>query len=222
MKQKAIVVIICALVLTISNISRAADNPVLWGVKVTGNVELPGKWRGDNNSVKMFNPGAGFTAGVVSNIYLDSNFYLEPGVSFFYSRYNYDLSLGYFDNLEENPSLSKYGIQVPIVVGYTFHIGDTFSMNLFTGPQVRYALGGGVGIKDEALKEENEDLLSWDTFRRFDCSWKIGLGFPVDNFAISLEADLGMTNLIKPSDLTGRTTMRFRENRLLLGLTYYF
>lgn len=89
-------------------------------------------------------------------------------------------------------------------------------MDVFTGPQLRYALGGEMVIKDQEIKEEfgaTVDL--WEIQRRLDCSWKIGIGFPMNQFTLSFEADLGITNLLKHE-------ISFRENRVGLGLAYYF
>ena len=192
-------------------------NKVLWGLKATVDVEIPGKWRGENTSVTMYKPGAGFTIGGVSNIYLGKNFYFEPGVSFFYSQYRCDYSIGTdLVNMIKNPKIYKLGIEVPLVFGYTIDFSEKFAMDVFTGPQLRYALGGEMVIKDQEIKEEFGSTVDlWEIQRRVDCSWKIGIGFPMNQFTLSLEADLGITNLLK-HDLS------FRENRLGLGLTYYF
>ena len=199
------------------NLKANDNNKVLWGLKATVDMELPGKWRGNNTSVKMYHPGTGFTIGGVSNIYLGKNFYFEPGVSFFYSQYRYDLIIGIeIMNEYNDPKLYKLGIEVPLVFGYSIDVSDKFAMDVFTGPQLRYALGGEVVIKNKEIKELLGNALDlWEVQRRFDCSWKIGLGFPINHFTLSLEAEIGITNLLK-HDLS------FRENRLGLGLTYYF
>ena len=165
----------------------------------------------------MYNPGAGFTIGGISNIYLGKNFYFEPGVSFFYSQYRCDYSIGTdLVNMIKNPKIYKLGIEVPLVFGYTIDFSKKFSMDIFTGPQLRYALGGEMVIKDQEIKEDFGDTVDlWEIQRRFDCSWKIGIGFPMNQFTLSLEADLGITNLLKHE-------ISFRENRVGLGLAYYF
>ena len=199
------------------NIFSKDNNSVIWGIKAKIDAELPGKWHGNNNSVKIYNPGIGFTIGGFSNIYLGKNFYFEPGVSFFYSQYKYDLIIE-IDALEsyKDPKLYKIGLQVPLVFGYTIDFSDKFSMDIFTGPQFRYAFGGKVIIKDKAIEEQVKDVLDlWNVQRRFDCAWKVGIGFPIREFTVSLEADFGLTDLLKEG-------MSFRENRIGLGLTYYF
>ena len=218
MSQKLKILII-GLVLFCSNLNVLPNdnNQVLWGLKASIDAELPGKWHGENISVQMYHPGVGFTIGGVSNIYLGKNFYFEPGLSFFYSQYKYDLIIG-IENLYDykDPNLYKIGFQVPLTFGYTIDFSDKFAIDVFTGPQLRYALGGKVVIKDTDIKELLDNSLDlWEVQRRFDCSWKVGLGLPINQFTLSLEADIGITNLLK-NDIT------FRENRLGLGLTYYF
>ena len=89
-------------------------------------------------------------------------------------------------------------------------------MNVFTGPQVRYAFAGGTSFKNKEIAEEADEYVNlWNVQRRFDLSWKVGVGMPVNNFQISLEADLGITDLLK-------NDMSFRENRVGVGVTYYF
>ena len=200
------------------NLIANDNNKVLWGLKATVDMEIPGKWHGENTTVTMYKPGAGFTIGGVSNIYLGKNFYFEPGVSFFYSQYRYDLKIGVdglFDYIND-PKLYKLGLEVPLVLGYTIDFSDKFVMDVFTGPQLRYALGGKTDFKNKEIDDFIGDTLDlWNVQRKFDCSWKIGIGFPMNQFTLLLEADLGITNLLKQE-------LSFRENRLGLGLTYYF
>lgn len=215
-KLKTFIIVVVLFCINFNAIANDNDK-VLWGLKATVDAELPGKWHGNHHSIKMYNNGIGFSIGGVSNIYLGKNFYFEPGVSFFYSQYSYDLIIGNVDGLDiKDPQLYKLGIELPLIFGYTIYFSDKFAMNVFTGPQFRYALGGKVVINDNRLQEELKPIIGlWETQRRFDCSWRIGVGFPINHLTVSLEADLGISDLLKED-------MSFRENRLGLGLTYFF
>lgn len=215
MKHKLLYIVITLLLLSVGNSFAASDGTVMWGVKATGDLELPGKWRHDGSSVTMYKPDAGFTLGVVSNIYLGKNFYFEPGVSLYYSRYKYDVIILSEYVQESNPKISKFGVQIPLLVGYELSKDDGVAMTVFTGPQLRFGCRGDISVKNKVLKDELDDLNLWNGQHRFDLSWKIGVGFPVNDFVISLEADLGITDLLK-------NDFSCRENRLGLGLTYYF
>lgn len=202
----------------IVNSAVAKDNNLInWGVKVSTGIELPGKWYGENATVSMFKPGCGFSVGCLRRINVIGNFYFEPEISIYYSQYRYKNLIIQGDNghvSEIDPKLYKWGIQIPLVFGYSFN----FPFHVFTGPQIRYAFAGKVNIKNKALIEGMEDDFNlWERNgqQRFGCSWIIGVGLPIKNFGISIEADLGITDLSKGG-------MTFRENSLKMGLRYYF
>ena len=205
--------------------AKAADNEdrgtsPMWGIRAAIDFNLPGKWRGDAGSVKMYGNGYGFTIGAVYNVFLGRGFYLEPGVSFFYDSYRYDdlvITNDSGEAIKNDPSLYKAGIRVPVLVGYAFDITDRFSMTVYTGPELSYAFAGKVNLGD--AEEDAEGALdlfgSNGTQRRVDCAWRIGVGFPISNFLLSIDGAIGMTDLL-------RSSMSFRENRVSVGLTYYF
>lgn len=215
-------ILLSGLLCTSLTYGKINDKRVNWGLKATVDAELPTKWHGEHNDIKMFNNGVGFTIGAISNISIAKNFYFEPGISFFLSQYRYDLIVADGKDKTENPMLSKYGIEIPTLFGYTIDFNDMIGLHIFTGPQIRYAFTGKVGLNSEEQKEENENLLLWDSNRRFDFSWKIGIGLPIQHFMISVEADFGITNLYKKGALTGHTNWNYRENRVGAGITYYF
>ncbi len=89
-------------------------------------------------------------------------------------------------------------------------------MYIFTGCEGRYAFRGKIPIKYPCLKVSSKEYVNLGNSQwRFDLSWKVGVGVPVNNFLISLEADLEITDLLE-SDLS------FRDNRVGVGVTYYF
>lgn len=197
----------------------AQDNPVIWGIKASVDAELPSKWHRDGGGVTMYRPGYGFTIGGISNIYLGKNFFFEPGISLAYSQYKYkDLAISDSEGViwETDPKIYKWSLQIPLVFGYSIDMSDRYSLNVFTGPQVRYAFAGDVSFKNKEIAEEvDESVNLWNGQRRFDLSWKVGVGIPINNFQISLEADFGVTDLLK-------NDFSFRENRVGIGVTYYF
>jgi len=197
----------------------AQNNTVIWGIKASIGAELPSKWHRDGGVVTMYRPGYGFTIGGVSNIYLGKNFYFEPALSLAYSQYRYkDISLMDGDGtiIETDPKIYKWSFQIPLIVGYTIDMSDNFALNVFTGPQVRYAFAGKIDLGNKELNEDADEYINlWNGQRRFDLSWKVGVGFPVNSFLISLEADFGITDLLK-------NDFSFRENRVGVGVTYYF
>lgn len=217
MKRKILSVILTLLVASVS--AFAQNKTVIWGIKASVDAELPSKWHGDGGGVTMYRPGYGFTIGGVSNIYLGKNFYFEPGVSLAYSQYKYkDLAFSNSEGVivETDPKIYKWSFQIPLVVGYTIDMWEKSALTVFTGPQVRYAFAGKISFTDKELADDaNEYVNLWNGQRRFDLSWKVGVGVLVNNFLISLEGDLGITDLLK-------SELSFRENRVGVGVAYYF
>lgn len=195
---------------------------VIWGIKGNLGAELPyANWKVDGESRRMFNSGFGASIGGLANIYLDKNFYFEPEVSLFYEGYSYNNIVTVAPNspsVNGGPNINKLGFRIPLVFGYFINISDTWGLDVFTGPVLDYAFYGKAKTQNDEIKD-NEDLMS--VFkgkygqRRFEMEWKIGVGFPVNNFLISLEGDLGILNMMKHN-------LSLRENRVSLGITYYF
>lgn len=196
------------------------DTRPMWGVKASFDINIPGKFHGDAGSVTMFRHGFGGALGAVYNIYLGHNFYLEPGASLFYDTYSYKgVVFGSYEGVpgETDPAVYKFGVRIPVVVGYSFNVAERFSMSVFTGPELSYALAGDIKIKDRAELDLNDLHLFGKngTQRRADCAWKVGAGFPVDGWFVSVEGAFGLINL-------NRSGMTFRENRCTISLTRYF
>lgn len=200
---------------------KAENSKIDWGMKLSLDVELPGKWRGQNMDITMFKPGIGVSIGAIMRINLPKNFYFEPGATLFHSCYKYkDLVITGSNGevIEKDPKLTKWGFQIPLMIGYGFNFSKSFGLDIYTGPQIRYAFAGKIDIKNKNIRDEignTFDLWGVNGQRRFDCSWKIGVGIPINNSLLSLEADLGITDLLKES-------MSFRENRIGLGFTKFF
>lgn len=209
---------VCIISLAALATDQQTDTRPLWGLKVAINHNIPGKWHAGDTSLSMFKSGFGVSAGTVCNIYLGRNFYLEPGASLFYDTYSFkDLAIMGESGITENdPSLYKLGIRIPVIVGYSFDITDNFAMSVFMGPELSYAFAGKIRYRHPELIDDAPDELFGDYQRRCNLAWKIGLGVPFNNFFVSIEAALGLTNLSKMANAS------FRENCISLNATYYF
>lgn len=218
MKRTFIILLLTAVFCVSEAFGQTENSLLTCGVKAKVDVEIPGKWKNNDVSLTMYRPGYGFTAGAVCNIDLGSNVYLEPGLTLFYEDYSYkDLIImnESGEAVQKDPGLYKLGFRIPVVVGSVFPINERAGFSIFTGPVLSYAFAGKIDIDSDV----DSDLDGLDLFRgqrRFDCAWKIGVGCPIDNYMISLEAEFGITDLLKAKD------MSFRENRVSLGFTYYF
>lgn len=195
-----------------------SDTGPIFGAKVGFDINIPGKWHNSGGSIDMYRHGYGVTLGGVCNIYLGKSFFLEPGVSIYYDQYSYkDLSIAaegdYFVNAD--PKVNKYGVRVPIVVGYAFAINDELSFSVFTGPEFNFAFAGKYTLPHKYSHYEFPTN-PFDTERRLDCAWRIGLAVPLSCFQIGIDTTIGISDLIKNPGIS------FRENRVTVSVTYYF
>lgn len=240
MKINFIIALVCASVLCGNSYAQdavesvdiqIAENPepswetssktVVWGIKGNLNAELPSHWRRGGESIKKYNSGFGASLGALANIYFARNFFFEPEVALFYEGYSYNNIQTVAPNspsVNVGPNIYKLGLRVPLPVGYFINISEKWGLTVFTGPELNYTFYGKTKASEESVKND-ADLMQLfsgpNAQRRFDLAWKVGVGFPVDRFLISLEADLGITDMLKNS-------YSMRENRLGLGITYYF
>lgn len=223
MKWIAAAVALLAPAGTVAAAGNGAENAngPMWGVRGALDLNIPGRWHGDAGSVKMYRNGFGATLGAVCNIPLGrSPFYLEPGVSFFYDTYSYDglTVMGADDSEIHDPGICKLGVRVPVVAGYDFVIAGRLNMTVYTGPELSYAFSGKVKLNDDQKQIVGDDfdnnIFGRNGQSRIDCAWKVGVGFPIDNMMVGVDAAIGMTDLL-------RTPMSFRENRVSVSFTYY-
>lgn len=195
-----------------------SDTRPIFGAKIGFDINIPGDWHNNSGSVDMYRQGYGVTLGGVCNIYLGKSFFLEPGVSLFYDQYSYKdmtISAEGDDFVNVDPKVNKYGVRIPIVVGYAFAINDELSFSVFTGPEFNCAFAGKYTLPHQYSHYEFPTN-PFDTERRFDCAWKIGLAVPLSYFQIGFDTAIGISDLMKSSGIS------FRENRVTVSVTYYF
>lgn len=69
--------------------AETADSDVIpsdrnhWTITASYDVSIPGKWKLDNGSVKMFKPGSGVSIGADYMMLFGNNIFFEPGVRLF-------------------------------------------------------------------------------------------------------------------------------------------
>lgn len=198
-------------------IENGERNPT-WGVRAAFDVNLPGKVHSNVINDKMFRTGTGGTIGAVCNIYLGHKFYLEPAVSLFYDTYSYkDLIVAGNDYEENDPSIYKIGVRIPIVAGYSIGVSDRLSIAPFTGPELSYAFAGDIKFHDKEKLEAEEFSLfgKFGNQRRVECGWKIGIAFFSGMWSFNIDGTIGMTNLMTNG-------LKFRESRGSVSITRYF
>lgn len=215
MTMKRVLLVLTLAVLCVTGLSAQAleqNKPAVFGVRIGADLNLPSSVNFPEFKMKSFKPGGGVSLGAVVYMPMIQNFYIQPGVSVYYDTFKSDLGVmddnvdvqSYYDNAY------KIGFRIPVLFGYKFNFTETVRMMVYTGPEFNVSFAGHYTGK------ELPKLTLFEEQRRFDLAWNIGLGFPVNDFMISVDGSFGLTDLYKASPVS------YHENRLTVGLTYFF
>lgn len=135
----------------------------------------------------------GFNLGVISEIPLATDFYLQPGLLF--STKGFKLS-GNLLGLDSDFSMSTNNIEIPINALYKLNAGSVKVLG-FAGPYIGYAVSGKAGSVDLKTSGDNKNI------NAFDFGLNFGAGVEISNFQITAQYGLGLTNLaVQSSDGT--------------------
>jgi len=135
----------------------------------------------------------GFTLGVISEIPLATDFYLQPGLLFSTKGLIVSSSLL---GLSSDYSMSTNNIEIPINALYKLHAGSVKVLG-FAGPYIGYAVSG----KEKYEGVSSDIKFSGDNkgMNAFDFGLNFGAGVEISNFQITAQYGLGLTNLFSQS-----------------------
>ena len=127
----------------------------------------------------------GFNLGVISEIPLATDFYLQPGLLF--STKGYKMSNFSGSDL----SVSTNNIEIPINALYKLNAGSVKVLG-FAGPYIGYAVSGKLksGDESEDIKFSGDNKM----MNALDLGFNFGAGVEISNFQITAQYGLGLTN----------------------------
>jgi len=163
----------------------------------------------------------GFQVGGFVDYSFANNLFLKANVLFVTKGASYEGTImGAKVNLTMNPMY----IQVPIVIGYGFNVGDNFKIYANVGPYIAYGIGGkttteisGTGTSEDG--ETSEDFFTTDV-SKFDFGARLGLGVEIyKSFIIGFDYDLGLSNMNTASN-SGDYSVKNYTMGLTLGYRF--
>ena len=191
-------------------------------------ISCPGDVSSGMASVKMFTHGLGVEFGCVYHYPFVANFYLEPGFKVYYDAYSVNEDVAHMaraDKSIKNWSIFKYGMRIPVMVGYRFHVNQKVGVYVFTGPELEIGLTAyerikrivSIGDMDFHTGVSTSDIYADDNgLNRINALWTIGAGVSYRKAFFGLSGSLGMLNMSKVSGT------KFHENRVTVGVGYNF
>ena len=218
-----------------STVYNNPDNKVTFGIRVGGDIVLPSEIKTGKYAYDKYDNGGGAELGVVCNIPIVANFFIEPGVKAYFDTYEFDDDWSdnndnNNDNWFNNPfndeldmSINKFGVRIPLMLGYRFDVSEDFAVSLFTGPELEVGILGnirteGAFIDGMANVSFTEDLYSTEgsVYNRVNCLWDAGISILFQKMWLGVNAGFGITEMDTEPD------KKFTENRVTISLGFNF
>lgn len=201
------------------------------GVRATLDLTVPRHLTLGDIKIDALSPGPGMSLGIIYNHQIYSGFFVEPGLDLYYNTSS--ITADYLNNdalinqAFSNRSLRKFGIRVPVSLGYRLDILDNIGFMAYTGPVLDIGFSNDYYVTaGESLSKVhysgslyNEGKLI--TLNRVDCKWRIGVAMTSGNFYIGLSGDIGLCNMVNTSR-TDYTKVKLHENIFHLSIGYNF
>lgn len=229
MKKLLLSLIVAAMPVLASaqNIFDSSDNHKYFGVRLGLDLTCPTKVTDHNAplnpSTDIFNTGAGFNAGVIYNIPVWMNMYVEPGLNFYYHTYKVDKDLlPELDSKYTNASVREFGLSIPVVAGYHFDFTDDVKVRVFTGPVFSLGLKGNFHVTDKTGDIEmngSEGVYKDGGVNRSNIAWRLGAGIDYKQFAFAVYGDPELTHAYHNSK---GSNIVFRRNVVSFTFGYNF
>ncbi len=200
-----------------SNIVNNPDNKAYFGIRVGGDITCPGKISAESIGVSVFKNGGGIEFGGKYNIPVVANFYIEPGLKFFYDTYS--MKEGFVDELEDDiifnsVSIKKFGMRVPVMAGYHFDFTKDIKVSIFTGPELEIGFSAKEYIKGHNI-DMSESVYGDDGgLNRVNLLWGVGAGISYQHFYFGVTVSIRKLNMRSDADAL------FHENRVTFSVGY--
>ena len=195
------------------------ENKVFFGIRVGGEVVCPGKVSFDNVGLSIFKNGGGVEFGGIYNIPVVANFYVEPGLKFYYNTYSLKKEfVEYFEDdiIFNSVSFKKFGIRIPVMAGYHFDFSRYIKVSVSTGPELEVGLSAKEYIKGHNIEISESVYGDNGGMSRVNLLWGIGAGVTYQHFYVGVNGGIGMLNMLSDSDA------KFHENRVTFSVGYNF
>jgi len=191
------------------------NNKAYFGLRVGGDITCPGKISAENIGISVFKNGGGVEFGGICNLPIVANFYVEPGIKFYYNTYSYKDEL--VEALQLNSmSIKKFGLRIPVMLGYHFDFTEDVKTSLFMGPELEVGLSAKEYTKGHNI-EMSESIYGGDGgMKRVNLLWGIGVGISYQHFYFGVNGGIGMLNMYSDSDV------KYHENRVTFSIGYNF
>jgi hypothetical protein len=152
----------------------------------------------------------GFHAGVISEIPLTDVLKFQPGVLYSMKGSNYEI-------MDEEMSFSPSYIEIPLNFMYDIDL-EGKKLGIFAGPYFAFGVGGkakAMGFSEDITFGTGED----DVMKPLDFGINFGVGLNLNNFIISAQYGLGLSNLANEVAFDAEVETDVKMNLRVFGLS---
>lgn len=184
------------------------ENKAYWGIRLGLDGGATGYVKVGNEEKELNDSDMGVAITGIYNVPIVANLYLEPGLSVYYNQYS--AVKDYIDDF--GPDITditrkKFGMRLPVMIGYHFDITKKFKIYLYTGPELEV----GFVAKDQIKGYTYRPFTKWQnvygdqgSLKRVNVLWGYGLGLSYSKFYCGFGGSQGLVNMLKNSDLRMR------------------
>lgn len=200
-----------------NSIVNNPDNKAYFGIRLGGEITCPGDVTSQGVGISAYKNGGGVELGGIYNMPVVANFYIEPGLKFYYNTYSAKKSIiDAIDSDMSSASVKKFGMRIPVTAGYHFDFTDNTKVYVFTGPELEIGFSAKEKAKSKSGISMSENLYSEDGMKRVNLLWSIGAGISYQRYYFGVSGNLGMLNMIDQDNVS------FHESRVSFSLGYNF
>jgi hypothetical protein len=161
------------------------------------------KWDASGVGVEMpkFDNTMGFHVGVIADIGISEQFYIQPGLLFSTKGAEYSKSAGGVKN-EINISLQY--LEVPLMASAKIAINEAMALRINAGPYLDIGLDGTLEIKSSyggQTVSEKDDAFKNDNYKRLDFGVAFGGGLEFQSIYVGVNYGLGLVNIADSKEI---------------------
>lgn len=183
-----------------------------WGLRLGPNFATFSE-KVDEGSATDYKYKVGYRIGVIGDLGLSENFYIQPGLYF--------NSIGAIQEIDYRDVTVNLGyLQLPVLASYRIALNNSTKLHLNAGPYIAYGISG-------KIKYEGEKVNAFGTgddeggLKRFDAGLSFGLGVSVNKFYWGVGYDLGLTELFD-EDAWELDGVKTKNRNIFVTLGYNF
>ncbi|HEY8959584.1 porin family protein [Chitinophaga sp.] len=206
----------------------AQNKPFTFGVNAGLNIS--NAYEGANYILAPKKSKPGFQAGFNIDYAVSDNFYLRSGLSLTTKGVIHEKTDIWIGGSNPPVTYSKTTtretyLQLPLLIGYQYHITPAYRLFAQAGPYFAYGIGGKEITESKTIHQSEEidnKKVSTDTFgekgtglSRTDCGLGGGLGVGYKRIALMISYELGLVNLAPDKEPGTTSSVRFYKNRNL-------